>query len=168
MKINIIYTTILIALCFVFKAQAQNPITAYHTKLESLSEAEAEKLAYLANGTPASMYVAGENEPIIHRVDSEPVVNMSVTKSSDFKELSSAFNASLKDILFINVEWNGEENMVIPEYVLSKLANLKYIYVRSYEQLNPAVIQDRFADMLQILKNYPGVEVLYQTMEQPS
>lgn len=168
MKNNITYIILSFVLCFGFKVQAQSVIDSYQTKLKSLSKSEVERLEQFVNGATISMYVGDGNKVMTNQVGTETVVNMVISKSQDFALLSAAFSSNLKDIVIINIEWDGLENYVISEDLLSKLKSLKYVYIRSYMQLNESVIQTRFTDLLQKLKGYPKVEVLYYTMEQAS
>lgn len=168
MKNNILKIIIVFVLCFGIKAQAQNVITEYNSKISSLSATEANKLEYLVNGAPTSMFITYDNEMKVHYGETEKIVEMSVEKSGDIVKLASFFEDKIQDITLINLNWDGEEQFFITKEVLEKMRSLKYIYIRCNESLNADVIQIKFRDLLELLNNYSNVEVLYYTMEQAS
>lgn len=167
MKNNILYIILIFALCFGIKAQAQN-IIAYQTKLNSLSDTQAKQLNHLLNGASTFITIADQNEAEIHKGNTTIVSTMKVSQSSDFVKLVQRFEDKLTEITVLSIEWNGQEEIVLPAALLNKMSNLKYIYIRSYETLNPTIIQNRFSSLMNQLDENTQVEVLFYTMEQPS
>lgn len=167
MKKNILYITLIFALCFGIKAQAQN-IIAYQTKVNSLSASEANKLEQLANEAPTSMFVTFEDEAKIYQGSSDVVLDMSITKATDVTKLATTFEGDLSGIVIVNMEWDGQEEIVLPLDLLNKMSNLRYIYIRSYQALDQSVIQSKFQNLMNALREKGNVEVLYTTMKQPS
>lgn len=162
------YIIIVFVLCFGIKAQAQNAILGYDQKLSKLSELEASNLNYLANGAPTSMFVTVDSEAKIHQGNTQEVVEMSIERTSDFTKLSEFYSNKLSEVVLINIIWSGKEQILMLEDLMIQLKNLKYIYIRSYRELDKGVIQAEFFDLLQKLKEKKDVEILYSTMEQPS
>lgn len=168
MKNNILKIIIVFVLCFGIKAQAQVTITEYGQKISKLSDLDFQAIDYLANGAPTSMFVTFDNETKIHMGDSKEVVEMSIDKTSDFSNLSKAYPNQLIDIVLININWDGQEQILIDEDLVSRLRNLKYIYIRSYKELDKNIIQSEFHELLEKFKDKEDIDVLYSTMEQPS
>lgn len=166
MNKNIQYILLVFLLCFGIKAQAQI-VTAYEAKLRSLSTIETGKLDHLVNGAPSSMFVTFENEAKVYYGNGDLVLGMSIAKVADITQLATTFENKLNEIEIINIEWDGQEEIVLPIALLNKMSNLKYIYIRSYQVLNESLIQSRFQNMMNILREKENVEVLYYTMEQP-
>ncbi len=169
MNKKIQYILVVFVLFLGFQVQAQNTITAYEIKLSSLSTTEAEKLDYLANGAPSSMFVTRDNEAKINRsTNITTIVEMTLVKPSDFTKLVNAFENNLAEIEIINIEWDGQEDWAISNVILQKMEHLKYIYIRSYQPLNASIIQSRLQNLMNALEEKANVEVLFYTMKQPS
>ncbi|MDM1354286.1 hypothetical protein [Myroides marinus] len=167
MKNNILYIVLIFALCFGFKAQAQN-IIGYHTKLDNLSSEQADQLIHLVNGPSTTIFVTEQNEADIFKGNTTQVAIMKITQSSDFDKLAQHFEKQMNEVVVLDIEWDGQEELVMPDGLLEQMPNLKYIYIRSNEVLNTSVIQNRFSNLINKLNGYTNVEVLYYTMEQPS
>ncbi|QQU04459.1 hypothetical protein [Myroides odoratus] len=167
MKKNILYITLIFALCFGIKTQAQNVI-AYETKVSSLSASQAEQVNYLAKGVPTSIFVTEENTSEMYHGDESAVLAMNITKSTDFGKLAADFGNKLAEITIVNIVWDGQQELVLPTGLLDRMPNLKYIYIQSYSELNQSVISTRFPSLMNQLEGRTNVEVLYTTMEQPS
>lgn len=167
MKKNILYITLIFALCFGIKAQAQN-IIDYQAKLNSLSNTQAEQLNHLIRGASTTIYVTTQNEAELFKGNTVQVSVMKVTQSRDFAKLTGRFSNQLNEVTALSIDWDGQEELVIPTGLIDLLPNLKYIYIQSYEVLNQTVIQNRFSNLLNQLDRNTTVEVLFYTMEQPS
>ncbi|SHL65580.1 hypothetical protein [Myroides odoratimimus] len=168
MKNNILYIIIAFGLCFGIKAQAQSAIFEYNQKLIKLTDSQANDLNYLANGAPTSMFIAFDKQAKIHQGNSKEIVEMSIEDTSDFIGLSNVYKDKLKEVILINIKWDGKQQIVVPKDLIIQLENLKYIYIRSYRELDKDLIQTEFIDLLQKLNEKQDVEILYSTMDQPS
>jgi hypothetical protein len=168
MKSNILYTIVAFVLCFGIKAQAQNAVLDYNQRFLELSDFEAKNLDYLTKGAPSSMFMTSENKAKIHQGNTHEIVEMSIEKTSDFTALSTVYLDKLKEVVLINIEWDGKQQIVIPTDLIIQFKNLKYIYIRSYKELDKEIIKKDFFDLLQNLKDKEEIEILYLTMEQPS
>ncbi|WP_353102107.1 hypothetical protein [Myroides odoratus] len=167
MKKNILYITLIFALCFGIKVQAQN-IIDYQAKLNSLSNVEANQLENLINGVPTSMHVNYDGETKIHIGNSDLVLEMAVRTSEDITKLAVAFDKELAEVIVLNIEWNGQNDIEIAADVLTKMKHLRYVYIKSYETLSDTVIQAKLQRLLLTLNQKENVEVLYTTMIEPS
>lgn len=167
MKNNILYIVLIFALCFGFKAQAQN-IIGYQTKLDNLGSEQADQLIHLVNGPSTTIFVTEQDKADIFKGNTTQVTIMKINQSSDFDKLTQQFGQQLNEVVVLDIEWDGKEELVIPGVLLEQMSNLKYIYIRSYEMLNTSVIQNRFSNLINQLNGNANVEVLYYTMEQPS
>ncbi|SKC11854.1 hypothetical protein SAMN05660841_04352 [Sphingobacterium nematocida] len=171
MKSNIIYIVLLFALCFGFKAQAQKvKITEYGDKIAGLaSEEEKETLDKLINGLPNSIYVNKDNKAQIFQRGDKIIESMSLRKSEDLEILEKVFVNMFKDIKIIEIEWNATDSFVLlNRNFLSQFPTLKYIYIKSYENLSQQFVESQFPTLIEYLRDGVGVEVIYVTMEQPN
>ncbi|WP_173835575.1 hypothetical protein [Myroides sp. N17-2] len=161
------YIIVVFVLCFGIKTQAQTAIEHYQDKKSVLSSQEFQKLDYLVNGGDSYMLVDSDNKTIVYN-KLERVIRMSIKKSSDFDVLIKSLKHDLGGVVIINIEWDGAEECLIPDDFFSKLSSLKYVYIRSYKIMSKDIVQKHFRNIIEKLKNYKEVVILYQTMEQPS
>lgn len=169
MQKNIIYIAVSFVLCFVFKAQAQNTITAYEAKLTELSDDQAERLDFLINGAAPSLYIGGEDETPQKYVGNEeaPLV-IYVDKFSDLSVLTTHFKDELSGIKVLNIYWDGKEQANLSDVFFDLLPALEYIYIRSEEELRKSVISNRLPRLINQLEGKTNVEILFYKMEEPS
>lgn len=168
MNKNIQYILVVFVLFLGFQVQAQNTITAYETKRSSLSNVESIQLNSLINGASTFIAITDQNQAEIYKGNTNTVSTMKVTQSSDFAKLAQSFEDKLAEIKVLSIDWNGQEEIVLPTALLNRMSNLKYIYIRSYEIVNPIIIQNKFSSLLNQLDENTQVEVLFYTMEKPS
>lgn len=167
MKKAILYITMSFALCFTFKAQAQNAVTDYNIKLNSLQNTQAEMLNNIINGPQSSVFVNNEQQSKIYIRSGAQVNTVFVKNPSDFTLLSGTYANEMNTVKVLNIEWNSSDTFSFPNDLLSVLPNLEYVYIRSYQNLSKQTIETSFQSLLALLSSKSGIEVLYTTMEQP-
>ena len=169
MRLSFYKIIMICVLCFGFKAQAQNlAITEYHNKLESLATDQSEELERLVNGAPRFIFMDGLEGPSEFERLGVPIEKMLINNSDDFMELAKSFPNALVSIKLLEIVWNGNAAFQMPKDILRSLTDLRFVYIRSYEELSIGLIQSNFQNLLQQLEiNNREVEVLYYTMEQP-
>lgn len=166
MKNKYRYSLVLLLLCFSFKAQAQQVI-ALETRLTQLPTVEAEKIISLIYESPSSMFVTETGQATTYEGSEEEIVEMSIRKKTDFFTLQRVFPQYLKEVVLVNIQWDGSENMMVPPGMFQQMKGLKYVYICSYSDLDPVVIQTSFSKLIEALQDKKEVEVLYYTMKSP-
>lgn len=73
----------------------------------------------------------------------------------------------MKEVVLVNIQWDGSENMMVPRRMFQQMKGLKYVYICSYSDLDPVVIQTSFSKLIEALQDKKEVEVLYYTMKSP-
>ena len=154
-------------LCCGFQAVAQTPITEYKEKLNSLSDDNPHILDGIINGAPSMLFINAEEMPGDYRGSGMPYKMMMLHEPSDLMPLLNAYEGQLDGLQVINIEWKGEEQYLFPINTLSKLPGLKYVYIRSEQQLTKQVVESSFPELIKMLEGQDQVEILYFTMEKP-
>jgi len=161
------YIIIVFVLCFGFKTQAQTSIEEFKYKKSNLSSKESQELDFLINGGEGYMFITKDKQ-VISFPGKDGITRLDINSSNDFTELTKGFTANMTSVIAINIQWDGNEEIVLEEQFLQKISDLKYIYIRSYTDLSKDLIQQKFYKLLEQLNKHKNVIVLYETMEQPS
>lgn len=171
MKNSVSYIVLFFALCFGLKAQAQKvKITEYGDKIASLGPSEEkETLDKLINGLPNSIYVNKDNKAEVFQRGDGLIESMSLRKLEDVEILEKTYAKTFKHIKIIEMEWNSKDSFVLlNRNFLSQFPMLKYIYIKSYENLSDQLVESQFPALIEYLRDGVGVEVIYVTMGQPN
>lgn len=142
MKQIYIFSLFALFLCFGFKAQAQR-VVAYQTKISELPVEQASAF---------SAFLAGDyNEHFVN-----------------FRALRDT-TQEVETIAVVDLKWNGQDVITLPAHCMQRMQHLQYIYLRSTQVMDDALVRQRFAALIRQLERMENeVEIVYSTMEKPN
>lgn len=166
MKSNIIYIVLFFALCFGLKAQAQITVQSLEEKKSAVQEKDREKLDFLFQGTPTSLYFdrEGKTQRLWERGGGVKVIYL--TKQGLVSNLSNLeYSKDFSSAEAIIIEVDDINQLSLTKTHLTLLENLKYILLRIQGSSDKSQIERSISGIYADEEAMTGVEVLYVDVE---
>ncbi len=166
MKTQNIYTLFLCFFCLFYNINAQEiTIQEINDRINNTSQSESVQIKYLAYGAPNSIFVNAENGPSKFLRNNQSVDEINAKGSNDVSTLSQFYTNDLDKVQIITINLGHQEPPTLSEETLSKLPDLKYVYIRSEQKLSKNTIENKFKDLIALLTTKRNdVIILYESL----
>ncbi|MGQ8870050.1 hypothetical protein [Myroides sp. TSA_177.3] len=164
MKKNILYITLIFALCFGIKAQAQNgQVKTVEEKISSLTPREAQRFEEMIAGQTSFVLVSHDsNVFFIEREGTESKVILLEKISAETNLKNSPYRSSIpsSEILLIDTR-NGNDYTEIVNIDFKAYSNLKTIVIITYTDIDLIALQE----LVSTVQELTQVEILIDKIE---
>ncbi|TJZ63523.1 hypothetical protein FAZ15_04390 [Sphingobacterium olei] len=163
------YVIIVICLFFVGEIHAQEvKVSSIEDMMKSIDEQSRKSLDNLLNGATSKLILSENRDPVFVWSEEGATKVVKIEDESTFSVLENiklAQSLSTAEVLVFS--WDIRKPISLSNNKLSLFKKLKYIVIKTHDELNETVLKEALKDILPYLE-VNKVQVLFDELEQPS
>lgn len=162
---------IIMILCFCFTLGANAQITkidTYNNTIKNLSVSERDVLDNLFFGPVSRMQFNDSEKPTFLAKEDGSVKGIELNSNQTNQLKDTNFSGSFKSAEVISIQFKKNDVLILNADHLNQFKNLKYILVKSYDNLSVEELKALFKDLMSSDNVSDQIKIVYYKMELPS